>query len=150
MNFATTPPCSSTTARIVTKKRSITRRSDSGSVRSPSGVDPTMSTNTMLTVLRASPSGSGCRRAPQAKQKRARSGFSSPHDGQPSGPIPPGLWHSCGPRCERFAELAARSDVELLVDVGQMRLDGLSSDKQRLCDLRVGPARGGEIGNPPL
>jgi hypothetical protein len=52
--------------------------SDSGSSRSPSPVEPTRSLNTTVTVLRACvpPGTSG---APQARQNRARSGFSSWH-----------------------------------------------------------------------
>ena len=82
MYFSTVPPCRSITARISSKKRVMTRRTDSGSSRSPRGVEPTTSQNRTVTVLRASPAtgagvGSG---AAQDMQNRARAGFDSPQD----------------------------------------------------------------------
>ncbi len=63
----------------------ITRLTDSGSSRSPSGVEPTTSQKTTVRVLRVSPDdaatswGSG---SAHAMQKRARAGFISPQTGQ--------------------------------------------------------------------
>src|SRR5918996_1865761 len=58
-------------------------RTSSGSARSERSVKPTRSTKRTETTLRSSPGATGSARAtPHARQKRARSGFSSPHAGQ--------------------------------------------------------------------
>ena len=54
MNFSTVPPWRSSAARISTKYRDMTRRSDSGSRRSPMAVEPVTSQKTTVTVLRTS------------------------------------------------------------------------------------------------
>ena len=45
---------------------------------------------------------------------------------------------------ERARELAAASDIELALDPIEVRLGGLGGDEQRLCDLAIGEAIGGE------
>ena len=68
-------------ARIAPKNAVITRRTDSGSSRSPSGVEPTTSQKTTVRVLRASPDegARGCGNgSAHAMQNRARAGFISP------------------------------------------------------------------------
>ena len=90
MNFSTVPPWRSSTARISSKYRVMTRRSDSGSSFSPRDVDPVTSVNTTVTVLRTSrASAEGAESsAPHAKQNRAMSGLSWPqlgHDGMGEG-----------------------------------------------------------------
>src|SRR5919106_255147 len=58
-------------------------RTSSGSARSERSVKPTRSTKSTETTLRSSPGAAGSARAlPQARQKRACSGFSVPHAGQ--------------------------------------------------------------------
>ena len=61
--------------------RSVARTS-SGSARSAPAVKPTRSTKSTETTLRSSPAGAASSAVPQARQKRARSGFSSPQFGQ--------------------------------------------------------------------
>ena len=58
----------------------MTRRSDSGSRRSPNAVEPVTSQNTMVTILRASRRGAGAAPIglPHSRQKRARSGLRVP------------------------------------------------------------------------
>ena len=51
---------------------------------------------------------------------------------------------------KRFREVSARLDVELAVRVAQVVLDGLGRDEQRLGDLAVALAGGGELGDPAL
>jgi hypothetical protein len=46
--------------------------------------------------------------------------------------------------------LFARSDVELLVGVGEVSLDGSGGDEEVLRDLAVGKSGGGELGDPTL
>ena len=61
----------------------MTLRSDSGSSRSPSAVEPVTSQNTTVTVLRyLAFAGAASSGAPQAEQKRASSAFSLPQLGQ--------------------------------------------------------------------
>ena len=61
----------------------MTSRSDSGSSRSPSAVEPVTSVKRMVTVLRVSRAGEdGASAAPQNPHSRKRAGFSSPHEGQ--------------------------------------------------------------------
>ena len=60
----------------------MTCRSDSGSRRSPSAVEPVTSVNRIVTVLRVSRAGvAGVSSVPQNPHKRKRAGFSSPHAG---------------------------------------------------------------------
>jgi NhaP-type Na+/H+ or K+/H+ antiporter len=54
MNFSTVPPWRSSASRASEKYSSITRRSASGSSRSPNSVEPETSANTTVTVFRAS------------------------------------------------------------------------------------------------
>ena len=80
MNFSTVPPWRSIAACIASKKRSITRRSDSGSSASPIAVEPTTSQNTIVTVLRTSERGSvWTSGAAHSPQNRFVSGLSCPH-----------------------------------------------------------------------
>ena len=51
---------------------------------------------------------------------------------------------------KRCVELDARADAELRVRVPEVRLDGLRGDEQRLRDLTVRVAGGGELDDPPL
>ena len=80
MNFSTMPPWRSSSARMVSKYRVITSRSDSESSCSPMLVDPLRSEKTIVTILRTSCAGAAASSAePQAKQNFATSGFSVPH-----------------------------------------------------------------------
>src|SRR5450631_3929118 len=81
-NFSTVPPWRSSTPSITSKYRDITRRMDSGSRRSPSSVEPTMSEKRRVTVFRASRPLTPVSAVPQVRQNFARSGFASPHRGQ--------------------------------------------------------------------
>ena len=83
MNFSTVPPWRSTITFAVSKYRAITRRRLSGSIRSPSAVEPVTSQKRTVTTLRVSRTtpGSG-RAAPQESQKRAPFRFSAPQLGQ--------------------------------------------------------------------
>ena len=82
MNFSTVPPCRSTIAFAVSKYRAITRRRLSGSIRSPSAVEPVTSQKRTVTVLRTSRRGAASTRgAPHESQKRASSRFSAPQLG---------------------------------------------------------------------
>src|SRR5919197_3756523 len=61
----------------------MTSRSDSESSASPRFVEPLRSEKTIVTVFRTSCGGAtGASGVPQKPQRRKRSGFSSPHDGQ--------------------------------------------------------------------
>jgi hypothetical protein len=51
---------------------------------------------------------------------------------------------------ERARELAAAGDLELAVHAAEMRLSGLGRDEQRLCDLAIRQALGGEPRDPQL
>ena len=84
MNFSTVAPCRSSTRRIPSKKRACTRRSDSGSSRSPNPVEPARSAKTTVTIFRTSwPAAPlSARGAPHDRQKRASSGFRCPHSPQ--------------------------------------------------------------------
>ncbi len=82
MNFSTEPPCRSRAARIASKYRVMTLRSDSGSRRSPSSVEPVTSQKTIVTVLRISAASGAASRAPQTEQKFAPSALSEPQFGQ--------------------------------------------------------------------
>ncbi len=77
MNFSTVPPCDSTIAFIRSKYRASSARSASGSVDSPSAVDPVTSQNSTVTVLRCSRL-SPISGAVQNPQNRKPSGFSLP------------------------------------------------------------------------
>ena len=80
MNFSTTPPCRSSSARMVSKYRVITSRNASESSRSPMLVEPLRSEKTMVTTFRTSCAGAATSSAePQARQNFAISGFSVPH-----------------------------------------------------------------------
>src|SRR6266545_5592833 len=68
------------TAFICSKYRDITRRTDSGSSRSPSAVEETTSEKSTVTVFLTSRAGTtGSRAVPQPGQNRASSGLSLPH-----------------------------------------------------------------------
>src|SRR4029077_10018467 len=85
MNFSTVPPCRSRAARISSKYRDITRRSDSGSSRSPIAVDPVTSQKTTVTVLRVSCCATGSASgAAHAGQNAKSSGLSRPQFAQVS------------------------------------------------------------------
>ena len=84
MNFSTVPPWRSSTPFISSKKRDMTRRSDSGSRRSPRAVDPVTSAKSTVTVWRTSRPGVGASGAPQTPQKLKPSGFCWPQLGQGS------------------------------------------------------------------
>ena len=81
MNFSTVPPCDSTIPRIRSKYRASSARNASGSVDSPSAVDPVTSQNSTVTVFRCSwlSPASG---AVQNPQNWNPSGFSLPQAGQ--------------------------------------------------------------------
>ena len=65
------------------KYRESTSRSASESSDSPRAVDPFRSQNTIVTTLRVSCGGAASASCdPQARQKRAMSGFSAPQEGQ--------------------------------------------------------------------
>ncbi len=85
MNFSTVPPNRSMS--VLTRSwygRSVARTS-SGSARSDWLVNPTRSTKSTETTFRSSPAGvSATSNCPHVRQKRARSGFSSPQCGQTS------------------------------------------------------------------
>src|SRR5438477_267999 len=67
-------------ARIASKKRCMTRLTDSGSSPSPSAVEPTTSQKTIVTVLRASDDASArTRAAPHSPQNLLVSGLAWPH-----------------------------------------------------------------------
>src|SRR5689334_9627661 len=51
---------------------------------------------------------------------------------------------------ERLRQVVARADPELAVGARQVHLDRLERDVERLGDLLVGPARGGEVGHAAL
>ena len=79
MNFSTVPPCDSTIAFIRSKYRASSARSTSGSVDSPSAVDPVTSQNTTDTTLRTSREAAEApSAAPQPLQKPAPTGLSRP------------------------------------------------------------------------
>jgi hypothetical protein len=87
MNFCTVPPWRSSTARVASNQRAITRPSDSGSRRSPRLVDPARSLNTTVTTLRVfRPPAAVASGVPQLRQNRARAGFSSPQTAQATMP----------------------------------------------------------------
>ena len=79
MNFSTVPPCDSTIAFIRSKYRASNARTASGSVDSPSAVEPATSQNNTVTVLRTSRRAAAVASAAlQPLQKRASTGFSRP------------------------------------------------------------------------
>ena len=83
MNFSTVPPKLSMSAFTRSWYGRSVARTSSGSARSERSVKPTRSTKRTDTTLRSSPAGaSATSEWPQARQNRARSGFSSPQDGQ--------------------------------------------------------------------
>ena len=69
MNFSTDPPCRSTIPFIRSKYLASSARSASGSVDSPSSVDPVRSQKSTVTVLRTS-------------RGRAGAATGAPHSGQ--------------------------------------------------------------------
>jgi hypothetical protein len=81
MNFSTVPPSRSTISRIRSKYRASSARNASGSVDSPSAVDPVTSQNSTVTVVRCSRL-SPVRGEAHSLQNLARSGFSLPQAGQ--------------------------------------------------------------------
>ncbi len=84
MNFSTTPPNDSISRRTRSWYGASTARTSSGSSRSALAVNPTRSTKMTVTIRRSS-LGSGIAspiEEPQARQKRATSGFSWPQAGQ--------------------------------------------------------------------
>ncbi len=83
MNFSTVPPWCSSAALVASKKRVTTPRTDSGSSRSPSPVEPDRSQKTTVTTLRSSCCAgvASSRTEPQAGQKRAPAGAPWPHLG---------------------------------------------------------------------
>src|SRR5438477_8098565 len=87
----------------------MTRRSDSGSSRSPSDVEPVTSVNTTVTVLRTSRTSAGMAVSsdPHARQNFAMSGLSWPHCGQA------GMWQAYGdPLARRQTGLHAGQATE--------------------------------------
>ena len=85
MNFSTVPLWRSIASVIAAKYRDITRRTASGSNRSPSAVEPVTSQKITVTAFRTSPATVGVdsgRGLPHALQNRAPSGFSTPQLGQ--------------------------------------------------------------------
>ena len=85
MNFSTVPPWRSSAARISSKYRDMTRRSDSGSSRSPIAVEPVTSQKTTVTVLRVSCcAAGGANGAAHEGQKAKSSGLSRPQFAQVS------------------------------------------------------------------
>ena len=85
MNFSTVPPWRSSAARISSKYRDMTRRSDSGSSRSPIAVEPVTSQKTTVTVLRVSCcTARDVSGAAQAGQNAKSSGLSRPQFAQVS------------------------------------------------------------------
>ena len=73
-------PCRSSTVRIASCQRAITRRRDSGSSRSPSGVDSIRSQKRTVTTFRTARGGacSRTRGAAQPEQNWASSAFCRP------------------------------------------------------------------------
>jgi hypothetical protein len=72
MNFSTVPPCRSSTRDTTSNQRPRIRRRSSASSVSPRCVDPAMSVNRTVTVLRISADGGGAPiRAPQRAQNCA-------------------------------------------------------------------------------
>ncbi len=85
MNFSTVPPNRSMSALTRSWYGRSVARTSSGSARSDRFVKPTRSTKRTETTFRSSPAGASLASdCPQARQKRARSGFSSPQCGQVS------------------------------------------------------------------
>ena len=82
MNFASFPPCRSTTGPTPSKKAVMTWSSVSGSSRSPSPVESTTSEKRIVTTRRKRSAGCSGSASPQARQNLARSGFSSPQTRQ--------------------------------------------------------------------
>ena len=81
MNFSTEPPWRSTIPLIRSKYRASSARSASGSVDSPSAVEPTTSQNSTVTTFRCSPEPPPSA-APHASQNRAAALFSWPQVAQ--------------------------------------------------------------------
>ena len=83
MNFSTVPPKRSMSAFTRSWYGRSVARTSSGSARSERFVNPTRSTKSTETTFRSSPVGvSAASDRPHERQKRARSGFSSPQCGQ--------------------------------------------------------------------
>jgi hypothetical protein len=79
MNFSTEPPCASTIPLIRSKYRANNARSASGSVDSPSSVEPVMSQKTTVTVFLTSRAGTAASNGvPHLGQKFASSAVSCP------------------------------------------------------------------------
>ena len=85
MNFSTVPPWRSIASVIAAKYRDITRRTASGSSRSPSAVDPVTSQKITVTVFLTSPATVGVglgERAATGVAEPGSVGFSAPQFGQ--------------------------------------------------------------------
>ena len=68
MNFSNVPPCNSTIAFIRAKYRASSARNASGSVDSPSFVEPVTSQNSTVTVFRCSRPATVAAAAPHSGQ----------------------------------------------------------------------------------
>src|SRR5688572_8526359 len=104
MNFSTVPPKRSMSAFTRSWYGRSVARTSSGSARSERSVKPTRSTKRTETTFRSSvAAGASSSAPPQPRQKRARSGFSSPHAGQTC--IPRDLCSARGERLRRGRQL---------------------------------------------
>src|SRR6266540_885695 len=139
MNFWTVPPCRSSTARMASNQRAITRLSDSGSRRSPRLVDPATSLKTTVTVLRVSRPVSRVPSAvPQFRQNRARLGFSTPQLGQVTTTPVSAI---AAEHAEQLAGLRGRHEVALPL----VERDRLAGQRRRLGCPTVEPQDLGEV-----
>ena len=83
MNLSSVPPKASRSSFTREWNGTSVRRTSSGSARSDRSVNPTRSTNRIVTTRRSSCGGAAASsRVPHARQKRAFDGFSVPHEGQ--------------------------------------------------------------------
>src|SRR3954469_23700471 len=124
MNFSTVPPWRSMTPRIASQYRVNTPCRRSGSRRSPSAVDPTMSAKRIVTVRRAPACGSTAKGAPHAGQNEKSSGAARPQFrqrrtaatllGNVGGP-PPDTESRLRDQTEHVCDVGAHDAVELLV-----------------------------------
>src|SRR6266542_1017630 len=139
MNFWTVPPCRSSTARMASNQRAITRLSDSGSRRSPRLVDPATSLKTTVTVLRVSRPVSRVPSAvPQFRQNRARLGFSTPQLRQVTTTPVSAI---AAEHAEQLAGLRGRHEVALPL----VERDRLAGQRRRLGCPTVEPQDLGEV-----
>src|ERR687886_2125968 len=110
----------------------MTRRSDSGSSRSPSGVESTMSEKTTVTVFRTSCAEGACASgAAQAWQNRAPPGFACPQFGHAA----------ISPESRTAASLVEEGSVAPWSRRAERRL--LALDRER--DVHGGPVLGDPI-----